>query len=413
MKKYGYAALGLLLVFSSCTKDDSSEEAFPGFSVRIETVMVESYDEKYASTHTAYLIMENMPEGEYIVGLGGCYSDRDPVPDTTDYHHMADHRDNQLFLEWDWDEPLIWSASSPLTLLLPGRTHYFRGVVQTNRDIYYSNVVELLPDKTAPVAAPYDPAAYQIPVIFHYFPRKDGSYPSTDYAADQLEYANMVYSNYYGLPHGTDTGIRFVPATKAPDGTTLRTPGVVLHPERLSVTDFQPNEAFDPEKHLWDREQVLNVWLCPLYIPPFSEANPLNLGFTSLPLFDSGELLEGCNEYEPEVVTGIFLNSLQINTTGALNVFAHEAGHYLGLKHIFEEDWCDDTPRYDRSTYDPDEMGFVREFVDNPGELFLSDNVMDYADAYLCLLTPDQNERIRYTLEHAYFIPGPPVKTTE
>ena len=32
-------------------------------------------------------------------------------------------------------------------------------------------------------------------------------------------------------------------------------------------------------------------------------------------------------------------------------MFAHEAGHYLGLDHVFEEDWCDDTPQYDRARY--------------------------------------------------------------
>ena len=40
------------------------------------------------------------------------------------------------------------------------------------------------------------------------------------------------------------------------------------------------------------------------------------------------------------------------------------------------------------------------------GEFFLSDNVMDYDYSFLTGFTPDQVERIQYTLEHAYFIPG-------
>ncbi len=88
-------------------------------------------------------------------------------------------------------------------------------------------------------------------------------------------------------------------------------------------------------------------------------------------------------------------------------------GHFLGLIHVFDEDFCSDTPLYDRETYDLsiNELWYKREFADAPGTYFLSDNVMDYGASYGCGITPEQKARIEYTLHHAYNIPGPAGKT--
>ena len=40
------------------------------------------------------------------------------------------------------------------------------------------------------------------------------------------------------------------------------------------------------------------------------------------------------------------------------------------------------------------------------GEIFFSDNIMDYEYGFMAGITPDQVERIQYTLKHAYLIPG-------
>ena len=71
-------------------------------------------------------------------------------------------------------------------------------------------------------------------------------------------------------------------------------------------------------------------------------------------------------------------------------------------------DYCDDTRWYDYEAYQEYTQGAI-DFIrmdGTTGEFFLSDNVMDYDYSFLTGFTPDQVERIQYTLEHAYFIPG-------
>lgn len=102
---------------------------------------------------------------------------------------------------------------------------------------------------------------------------------------------------YFKIPGQTETGVRFVAAAHAPDGTPLETPGIIREKEAVEI-DFSAVELAD--KYVWDMEQVLNVWVAPFKNTDSFDTEYNSLaGFTFSPFFDAGELLEGCNEYEP------------------------------------------------------------------------------------------------------------------
>ena len=215
----------------------------------------EELPDDYPPVYTAYLVMEDLPAGEKIHTIGGCYSIEDTVPD-------------------------------------------LRGYVRTDKGEYYSNTVTIRSSFTEPLAE--NPDAYEIPVVFHLFPDAEGNYPVKDWLIqEQLDFANHVYGNYYNVPGQAETGVRFVAATHTPDGTPLETPGIVHEKEAVEV-DYQ-NPQIDGQ-YIWDMEYALNVWVCPIL-------NAYVNGFTGISYFDADELLEGCNTYEPGIETGIFLDS--------------------------------------------------------------------------------------------------------
>ena len=48
-------------------------------------------------------------------------------------------------------------------------------------------------------------------------------------------------------------------------------------------------------------------------------------------------------------------------TANSISTFAHEAGHFLGLAHVFGQggDYCEDTPWYDRNAYMQELNGYT------------------------------------------------------
>lgn len=402
--KLSCSVLALALLALSCTKDDPVGEP-SSFSVRIDEV--DSYafgpDDRYPYVHIPCMVMEGLPEGERLLSLRGCYSHRTASPDTTDYVCGSDCSSDQTVADWDWTSPLVLSPAG-LVQLLPGRTYRFTGTAVTDRGTYRSNTIEIRSEKSAPVSV--SPEAYRIPVIFHLFPGDGGRYPKADILYDMLEYANIVYGNYYGLPHQCDAKVCFVLAERDPQGRPLELPGIRYEQEGVYVDAAGEVHGMDEENHLWDMEQALNVWVCPFDME--IEDNSVLAGFSWLPFFDAEHVMPGCNVYDPRYCTGIYLNSGALRFAGNLQLFAHEAGHFLGLKHVFEEDWCEDTPRYDREAYLPRkyELMYEREYADAPGNYFFSDNVMDYFYSVHSGITPAQAGRIRHTLRYAYHIPG-------
>ena len=372
------------------------------------------YPDYYPDIRIVYAVMENLPADEKIRYAGGCYSPVNQEPDFADYSTVFDYSDFTDLQEWDWEaNPQVTLGITYLLHMVPSTTYYLRGYVQTDKGEYWSNTLEVHSNFMEPLAD--DPDAYEIPVVFHLFPDEDGTYPVQDYMVEeQIAYANHVFSNYFqipgqpgyfNLPAQVKTGVRFVPATHTPDGTPLETPGIVHETEPVEV-DYQ-NGHID-EKYIWDMEHALNVWVCHIGNAEQSDGSII-AGYSSLPYFDKDEMLIGCNTYRPGIFTGIFLNVPGMLAANDIQSFAHEAGHFLGLDHVFSEDYCDDTPWYDYNAYTQTTWQGYMDF-DRQGngtdERFISDNIMDYDFGFMTGFTPDQAERIRYTLQHAYFIPG-------
>ena len=353
----------------------------------------------YPQTYSIYMKMEDLPDNEKILYAGACYSTDDDKPDTSDYLYIFDDSDNPTIQGWDWDKdgPMIWNCLS-LIHLTPGETYYIRGYVLTDKGEYYTDTMEVRSEYTTPLVE--DPEAYEIPVVFHLFPDEHGYYPVKDWMADDMiSYANHVYSNYFSeVPGQVRTGVRFVPATLDPEGNPLQTPGVVYEQEAVKI-DYLDTQL--DRKYIWDMEKVLNVWVCPI-----DNAQTDLAGFSSFPFFDSDECMKDCNIYKPGLFTGIFINSDNYTSWNIEYVFAHEAGHFLGLNHVFTEDYCSDTPWYDYDAFRAETNGMYVFERWNDKESWWSDNVMDYDPSFMTGFTPEQAKRIQYTLDHAYFIPG-------
>ncbi len=408
--------VGALLAFFmvACDDDDNPKpdpEPTSTFKLHIgeENVVTMDFDAPgyYPAMYQAVLVMEDLPADEKIVYMGGVYSTVNPEPDLSDCTLIYDCSDNEVFQNWEWDkEPLYWNCML-LFHPVPGTTYYLRGYVQTDKGEYYSNTIEIRSGLTDPIADNHD--AYEIPVVFHIFPDADGNYSVKDWMVrEQLDYANHVYGNYYKIPGQTETGVRFVAATHAPDGTQLETPGIVHETEAVEI-DFMNVELDD--KYVWDMEHALNVWVCPIKNADEVESEYSLLGgFTMLPFFDADEMLEGCTPLSEECMgNGIFINSIGLTWANSVVTFAHEAGHFLGLEHVFapSDDYCADTPWYDYNAYTEATQGYIdHKRTDKTGAEFWSDNIMDYEYGFMTGFTPDQIERMRYSLQNAYFIPG-------
>lgn len=359
----------------------------------------------YPDMYSVVLVMEDLPVDENIIYIGGMYSTENTEPDLNDCIMAFDYSDYDLIQDWDWEkEDLYWQCLQ-IYHPLPATTYYVRGYVLTDKGEYFSNTIEVHTDYTDPL--PANPDAYEIPVIFHLFPDVDGNYPARAWMIrEQIQYANNVYGNYYNIAGQTETGIRFVPATHTPDGTLLETPGIVYEKEAVEV-DLR--DGLIDDKYIWDMEHALNVWICPIKNGEEVAGGYGTVGgFSFFPFFDADEKLEGCNVLGRDgMFNGIFLNATGMRAANEPMTFAHEAGHFLGLDHVFANDFCDDTPWYDFEAHWNTAYGdIVLTRTGKNGETFWSDNIMDYDYSFLTGLTPDQHKRISYTLKYAYFIPG-------
>lgn len=265
---------------------------------------------------------------------------------------------------------------------------------------------------------------YKLPVIFHIFhddPSKPHQNVDSDVITKAIEAVNAYYRNSV---NSVDMNIEFVLATHDPEGNLLQEPGVERIYSTTSTKASCREFMMDPEivPYIWDLNRYINICTFSFIETDILGVSsfPFTVGHDPLVGLDNGDLLF----YYPTLIWPqcIALNNYYILTEHSLMfiqdlhlTLAHEFGHYLGLLHVFNEDYCDDTETYDRDSYkewlysmegDPcfEELAKRTSYT---GTSFVSCNIMDYDYSYLNQFTQDQRKRVRHVLENSPLIPGP------
>ena len=337
---------------------------------------------------------------------------------------------------------------------------------------------------------------YEIPLIFHVITnpediaKKDAQNndndPNNDYTkvnAESLqrlvEQVNLLYSGNPPYPKAmmkgkeynraglTNSRIRFVLATKDPDGKRLSPSGITSH----DMTE----RSLDPAAVMQDKKggtyhsmsypisRYINVYVFPF--KPGKDVGQITLGISHMPYLVTEHKLEGLGTWD-RVIKGfdnynhcIVLNYQQFENrvketqsisriheslTPAAVTLAHELGHYLGLGHVFAEkksegetsalqlteecidsDYVEDTPSYNRIAYNrvmSEQIAALESSQGSTAQSVLTSllardlcdgrfnqtsfNLMDYEVSYNDRFTPGQISRMRQVLYYSLTVPG-------
>lgn len=285
---------------------------------------------------------------------------------------------------------------------------------------------------------------YKLPVIFHvlYHTSTDALQNVTQAQISKVMAAvNALYSN-------NNMNLEFDLATTDPNGNTLAEAGIdrqYISTDSIECDKFMggtlpPSDNSKYVSMLWNLNKYINVFL---YEFKTDNSGYVTMGITHLPYVSSANELAGLNvgdyylthnwdyphcasinssfiyEYDP---TSQYYNPYDVSVT-----IAHELGHYLGLFHVFTEvgkikcsgdDYCTDTPNYDRATYEKWLVNYIQTHKTltlsdllprtncETSATFNGDNIMDYEYCKSNAFTTDQRARIRFILNYGLFIPG-------
>lgn len=230
-----------------------------------------------------------------------------------------------------------------------------------------------------------------IPVVVHIL--ENGSYTISDERVrSQIEALNRDFrkrnADTSKIPDrfkhlAADIEIEFALATADPKGRA--TTGIIRKQTTVTRWDLDDKIKFlaSGGSNAWDPKSYLNIWIGPMYRV---------LGYASEP----GGPLE---------TDGIVINPSAFGTTGATAPFhlgrtgTHEVGHWLGLIHIWGDEYCGDDKISDtppQTIYTVGCPSGIRQACNNEpgGTMYM--NYMDFADdACMHLFTTGQKNRMR------------------
>lgn len=238
-----------------------------------------------------------------------------------------------------------------------------------------------------------------IPIIFHIFTSGSGATNvSSAIVQHQVDQLNLDYRNLSGATYSQagDCQVEFCLALVDESGNTLAEPGI----ERITSYGAGPFEKLDFENGMkaatiWDPTQYFNVWVANL--------SGSILGYAQFP---SSSGLSGLNTNGGSANTdGVVILYTSLGSVANPNpsggsygmgrTLTHEAGHWLGLRHIWGDsncgdDYCNDTPESTTSNY-----GCPNQTTCD-GNHDMVENYMDYTDDdCMNIFTADQAIRVQ------------------
>lgn len=180
-----------------------------------------------------------------------------------------------------------------------------------------------------------------IPVVFHVLHTGESEGTGMNISDAQiisaLDNLNNVFSGSLGAT-GTDIGIRFVFATRTPDGCSTTT-GI----NRINATGVEDYENVgigqdSARVNLFNLSRYNSLEYFNIWVVHEINDGTSTLGYATLPpadaRYDGVVMLYSSTGYDPTGALGYNLSSTQLENESLV----HEVGHYLGLYHTFQGD---------------------------------------------------------------------------